>query len=138
MCKAFLLRSLVDDDEVGIRNHALCDCLVDCLGRHHCQNLLHELVLILRLHVVVIVEEVVDERIYKLGVLPSVSLLGGIFISCENVALCPFDFIVAEAVLLHFQHFGIECPECREGFAFLGGNITVLSFQSLAEAADAE
>ena len=69
MGKAGLFRSLVHNDHVAVR-HIGSGKLINHILGHHRKDLLDEVVLLLGVHVGVLVEEVVQERRYEVGVGP--------------------------------------------------------------------
>ena len=111
---AFALRPFVEHHEVLVSDE-LCEHLVDELRVYHGQQLLHKLVLGLGLHVGLVVEEVVYQRIYELAVLAGVCALDGSFGVGEQLRLGPVDFAVGEAEALHLLDFGHQGLECFEG-----------------------
>ena len=90
------------------------------------------------MHVGIVVEEIVDQRLYKLLVLPAVSTLGCTFVSGKKFGFRSRDFVAAESESLHLLDFRQQCLERDKRFTFVAGSLSHSDFHRLAHVADAE
>ncbi len=132
-----LLGSFVDNDEVLV-GQALLDDLVDDGRIDLAENRLDHFVFNLGFHVGLVVEEVVDERVYKFRIFPAFRLLGGLFIAGKNILLGAAHLRLGKTVAFHFLDLDHEVLESSENVVFFEGDHAGRGLGGFAQFRDAE
>ena len=135
--EAFLLRSLVEDHHV-LAGDELLRGLVDGIGIQHRHELLDELVLGLRIHEALVVEEVVDARHHELGIVAGVGLLGLGLELGEHFGLGALDLGLGQAEAAELLGLEQGGGQGAQRLAVLAGGLDVGDVSGLADVADTE
>ena len=137
MRQTFFCRCLVDDCEAvvvyaGLRHRI--ENLVRKSGKHH----LSKLKPALRGEEGLVVEEVVDEGPYELGVFAGVGCFDCFFVGTQNIVLCSLDFGSSESVASHPLHLCQDGAQCLFIFAVFEACAHLGHFAGLADVAYAQ
>ncbi len=130
-------RSLVDNHEV-LRAYQLREYHIQNLGVELRENHLHHIILGLRLHIGIIVEEIVDERVDQLGICAGAGLVGLGLILGKNLGLRSLHFSVIETEPAGLLDLEQERLGGRKGFSVLELGDAHHDFESLTKVADVE